>query len=67
MTPTEPNPENQPETETYYDPVSGAGGFLAVPQPLWFTPQHILDKILEQEPIDILVANPPFGKIGVSR
>jgi hypothetical protein len=51
---------NQPNADTFCDPVSFSGGFLVgVKPPLWFTPHHIVTMIQGME--SRIVANPPFG------
>ncbi len=61
MEPT-PNPDRQTPAEVCYEPVSGAGGFLAARPSLWFTPRHIMAMIRPEPEPGILFANPPFGR-----
>ena len=60
MTPQKPTADRQTPAEVHYDPVAGAGGFLADRPALWYTPRHIMAMILPKEPT-FLIANPPFG------
>ena len=58
------NPDRQTPAEVHYDPVSGAGGFLAAggALSLWFTPAHIMAMIRPDPEPGFLFANPPFGR-----
>jgi len=66
MEPT-PNPDRPTPAEVRYDPVAGAGGFLATltgRAGLWFTPRHIVAMIHPEQ--DFQLANPPFASLAAS-